>query len=64
MGKHELYCHRVVVAGASRAIFNELCQGEQESGPVATIDASKPGVTPTAVEILIEYMYTSRYVLH
>jgi len=52
----------VVVGGASRAIYDELCLGEQETGPIARIpiDASKPGLSSSAVEILIDYMYTSR----
>ena len=65
VGGYEIHCHRVVVGGASRAIYDELCLGEQESGPVARIpiDASKPGLLPNAVEVLVDYMYTSRFVL-
>ena len=63
VGGHEIYCHRVVVGVASVAIYDELCLGEQESGPIARIpiDASKSVLSPVAVEILIDYMYTSRY---
>ena len=52
----------MVVGGASRAIYDELCRGEQESGPIARIpvDVSKPGLVPEAIEILLNYMYTSK----
>lgn len=58
----EVYCHRIVVAGASRALYQELMQGEQDSGPIARItvgDLHSP-LNPEAVELLVDYMYTAK----
>nr|CAB3257534.1 influenza virus NS1A-binding protein homolog [Phallusia mammillata] len=65
VGGKEFYCHRVVLGSMSRAIYNELCSGEQESGPVARIplNTAQHSWIPDAVEILIEYMYTSKLVV-
>ncbi|XP_076821400.1 uncharacterized protein LOC143468228 [Clavelina lepadiformis] len=62
VGGHEIHCHRVVVGAASSAIFDELSRGEQEVGPVARIplDVALPGLLPDAVDILVDYMYTSK----
>lgn len=50
------------MGAASRAIFDELCGGEQEAGAVARIplNVGYHGCSPDAVELLIDYMYTSK----
>uniref|UniRef100_F6ZV29 BTB domain-containing protein n=1 Tax=Ciona intestinalis TaxID=7719 RepID=F6ZV29_CIOIN len=64
VGGKEIYCHRVVVGGAARSIFDELSRGEQEVGNLSRIPLDgRNGLLADAVEILIDYIYTAKLVI-
>lgn len=53
-----------MVVGASRFLYKELLREEEGNGhlPRITINHFKPTLSPDALECLVDYMYTSKYV--
>ena len=59
----ELHCHRVVVGGLSRTVFDELAQksNEMESNGIQRIVIDPAwGLVSDAVEVIVDFMYTSK----
>ena len=60
----ELYCHRVVVGGLSRTVFDELAQKSNEmeanNGIQRIVIDPSWGLQSEAVEVIINFMYTSK----
>uniref|UniRef100_H2YL50 BTB domain-containing protein n=1 Tax=Ciona savignyi TaxID=51511 RepID=H2YL50_CIOSA len=64
VGGREIYCHRVLVGGAARAIFDELSRGEQEAGNLSRIPLDgRSGLLSEAVEVLVDYIYTAKLII-